>query len=391
MSEANRLKIVVLDGNFYCTKQLFCQLSDVADILLLNPQYAQHFYKIHGHYSVDLRSRQIDDYVWQQDICLPKGWINCFWPLSEAVLILAIKGFCDAENSILVSSYPQYATIAKKLKMSSIYYNFDDYSYHFPKHMGKINHLEVAAVKQADLTICTALHRAKHLQTNIPEKSAQIHHLPNGCSPQFMVDAVLSSPKVLPVDLPGVKHPIAGYIGTLSNGFDFDYLHKVAINMPEVTFLLGGSLPQASEAGSVEWWQGYLQAKTLPNIHFLGYIPHEQISNFMQSFDVLLMCYSVSKFNQSICPTKLWDYMGTSRPIVSNNVVPEVNLWQDVILVANNPDEYREHIYRALKEPLWKAEQRLKIAHQHTWSNLGLKLRHIMTEQLSLPLSQSLS
>ncbi|NEO94471.1 MAG: glycosyltransferase family 1 protein [Moorea sp. SIO3G5] len=195
-----------------------------------------------------------------------------------------------------------------------------------------------------------------------------------------MVEQPLLEPKPLPVELQSYSRPIAGYIGALNYRFDFHYLAEVAKQIPDITIVLGGSLPQPND-GSAEWFQGVETVRSLSNIHFLGRITHERIGEYLQSFDVLLMSYYQCNFNLNACPMKLWDYMGTSLPIVANNVVPEVNLWSDIIFVSENPEEFARNIRFALANPDWKSQQRWEVAQDHTWKKQAQKLYHLLEEK----------
>jgi glycosyltransferase involved in cell wall biosynthesis len=370
-------KIIILDANSYWTRQLFSQFSGIADVLFVCPKLCENLQDFHTARLLNTAPRKICANIWEQDVYLPRGWLSYLWIISEKILLNVINSFKGDSSCLLVISYPHYSSIARKAGVPSIYYNFDDYRYHFMRHFKRIPALETKAVLESILTVCTAKYRANHLKRIIPEKSDKIFHIPNGCSPQFMVDQILHIPKPVPHELRSFSRPIAGYIGTLRNGFDFGYLFEVAKEMPEVTFILGGDYPLVSD-GCNEWWQNVNRVKMLSNVHFIGAVEHYRLGEFLQSFDVLLMCYVQSEFNNSICPTKLWDYMGTARPIVANDVVPEVNIWKDVLWISENPTKFIENIYEAFDSPFWKSSERLLIAKQHTWSSLSERLLDII-------------
>ncbi len=379
-------KIIVLDGVCYWTQQLFSQYQSTFDILFLNPKNNKQFKDLYGKYFIDLHAYPVDNNIWEQRICFPPGWMTVFWGISEKVLSHCIRDFTKDSPCLLVCSYPHYYKLAQALRIPAVYYNFDDYQYYWPRTSDKIISLEQEAIINTDITICTAKYRTDFLKECFPDQAKKIFHLPNGCTPMFMVSDALSSPLPLPSDISYIKRPIAGYIGTLRSGFDFDYFLQVAQELPDISFVLGGHYPKKQD-GNHKWWMAYQELRKLNNIHFIGEVKHEQLGDFLQSFDVLLTCYSKSGFNMSICPTKLWDYMGTSRPIVSNNTVPEINLWKEVILIANSPEEYSKNIRFAIRNPNWLAKERLEIAKNHTWDKLSLRLFEFLKERGIVPLS----
>lgn len=384
LQSSKRHRLAVLDANFYWTAQLFSAYSEFADVLLLRPVNFRTFKQRYGSYFVDLVPKQVDEHVWEQRICCPPGWLFHYWPLTQYLLNQVIQNFQGDSPLSFVFSYPYYAALAKQLNAYSIYYTADDYRDYWPGRQSKTIVMDGYAVSLANLTLCTAKHRLQHLQQRYPNYADRIVHIPHGCSTQFMTEEVLLTPHALPASLQCYRRPIAGYVGALGYRFDFSFLATVAEQLPEMTFLLGGKLPTEAD-GSAEWWQGVDRCNALTNIHFIGFVPHQQLGQYLQAFDVLLMLYSNCNFNINACPTKLWDYMGTSRPIVANSVVPEVMLWKDVIHIAETPQQYAGAIQSALVDPMWKAAERLKIAKANTWKDQARKLNALISPAMAEP------
>jgi glycosyltransferase involved in cell wall biosynthesis len=297
-----------------------------------------------------------------------------YWALTQIFLAHLIRHFQKNDPLVFVFSYPYYHSLAKQLNGFSIYYNVDDYQHYWKGRERQTQNAEDRAVNYAGLVVCVAQYRANQLRRIHSQKGDRIIHIPHGCSPQFMVDHPLEYPNPLPAELRHYSRPIAGYIGTLNYRFDFAYLAQVAAQLPDVTFVLGGALPQPQE-GSENWWQGVEQVRQLSNVHFIGAVSHQQLGEYLQSFDLLLMIYSECNFNLNACPTKLWDYMGTSLPIVANNVVPEVNRWNELILISKHPEEFAKNINEALKEPGIKAKRCLEVARKNVWTSQAKKLQ----------------
>jgi Glycosyl transferases group 1 len=387
-SNQDRLKLVVLDANFYWTEQLFSACTDFADVLLLRPMDFRTFKRRYHRYAMDWQPKAIGDGLWEQRICCPPGWLFHYWQFTEQFLANTIRRFQASHPSLLVFNYPYYHSLAQRLQIPSLYYSIDDYQHYWPGREAQTLAIEQQAVQQADMTLCVAQHRQTHLQTILPDTADRIVHIPHGCTQQFMVDQPLTEPRSLPPEISQIQHPISGYIGALNYRFDFQYLVAVATQCPEINFVIGGELPTAAD-GSTEWWQDFQTAQQLPNVYFIGKVQHDRLGEYLPAFDVLLMLYSDCNFNINACPTKLWDYMGTSRPMVANNVVPEVNLWQEVIHIADQPSEFATKIRFALEQPDWKAQERLNIAKSHTWHHQAQKLHHLLEQRSWLNLKIS--
>lgn len=383
-----RFKLVVLDANFYWTEQLFSACGDFADILLLRPLDFRTFRKRYGRYFIQLQPQPVSEGVWEQRICCPPGWLFHYWFLTQWFFTHLIQQFQSDDPLVFIFNYPYYYTLVRGLKAHSIYYNIDDYRHYWSGRESQTQEIERLAVTHADLTLCVAHYRACSLRQECPSNASQIVHIPHGCSPEFMVDLPLPRPNPLPAELQAYSRPIAGYVGALTYRFDFSYLARVAEQVLNVTIVLGGHIPQPSD-GSPEWWYGVEAVRRLPNVHFIGSVSHNRLGEYLQSFDVLLMPYSLCNFNLNACPTKLWDYMGTSLPIVANSVVPEVNQWRHLLLVSKNPEEFASNIRFALANPNWRSQDRLEVAKSHTWRMQAQKLYHLLEERGWLSLHSS--
>jgi glycosyltransferase involved in cell wall biosynthesis len=278
-----------------------------------------------------------------------------------------------------VLTFPQYRGLIRAVKPArSVYYNFDDYRDNWPRHRDRVPRWEAQLVEATDLTLCIAAHRARVLADQHPAKRGQIHHLPIGVTPEFMEQAAGRAEQGAGSRL---HTPRAGYIGALNYRFDFALLADVAARLPEVTFVLGG---RVQEDGDAAWRAGLARARQLPNVTFLGWVEHAKLGEHLAGFDVLLMPYTHCRFNTNACPAKLWDYLGTGKPIVANDANPETLQWRDFIHVGPTPETFAQAIRAALAEPgnEWR-ERRLHIAREHTWAKLGERLERILQGVLS--------
>lgn len=372
------VKLVVLDANAYWTEQLFRQCGRFAEVLLLKPRDFRAHRSLTGSWRSDTRPRPVANQVREQRLAMPPGWMVELWGWSQHRLARAIRQFSGGRPLILVITYPQYRSLFRIVAPAcGVYYNMDDYRDNWPRHYHRVPQWEAKTVHAAHLTICIAAHRAQVLGDQHPTKRDQIHHLPIGCTPEFMADAALRAPCSTPRELGSPPRPVAGYIGALNYRFDFAFLANVAERLPDVDFVLGG---RVEPNGDAAWRQGLTNARHQPNIRFLGWVEHAKLAEHLARFDVLLMPYAHCNFNTNACPAKLWDYLGTAKPIVANDANPETLLWREVVYVGATPAAFAEAIRAALSEPgTALRERRLQIAREHTWEKLGQRLESILT------------
>jgi glycosyltransferase involved in cell wall biosynthesis len=369
------MKLAVVDANAFWTEQLFRQCARFADVLLLKPRDFRAHRAQTGTLRGDRAPRPVADRVWEQRLSLPPGWMFGWWPWSERRLARALREFAAGEPLTLVLTFPQYRGLLSAVKPArSVYYNFDDYRDNWPRHRARVPQWEAQLVESADLTICIAAHRVNVLREQHPAKRARIHHLPIGCTPEFMARES-SPPHTSP--LKPYTSSTAGYIGALNYRFDFALLADVAARLLDVTFALGG---RVQEDGDAAWRAGLARARQLPNVKFLGWIEHAKLGEHLAGFDVLLMPYAHCHFNTNACPAKLWDYLGTGKPIVANDANPETLQWSEVVRVGANAEVFALGVRAALAEQgSALREQRLAIAREHTWAKLGERLERLLS------------
>jgi glycosyltransferase involved in cell wall biosynthesis len=152
---------------------------------------------------------------------------------------------------------------------------------------------------------------------------------------------------------PGSFH--AGYTGHLYKGRGIELISAMAFALPAVTFhIVGGT------AEDIAWWQHKLAG--LPNLQFPGYIPHAQVGNYLQHFDVLLAPYQQQVAvggNQGdtgrwMSPLKIFEYMAAGKPLICSDlpVLREVLNEQNALLCPpDNASAWNEALSFLQKNP----------------------------------------
>ena len=370
------MKLAVLDANAFWTEQLFRQCAGFADVLLLKPRDFRAHRAAAGCLFSDWSARKLDVQLSEQRFTMPPGWMFGLWPWTQRKLAHAIRRHADGEPFTLVLTYPQYRGLIPALKPARVvYYNFDDYCDNWPGREADVPSWERDLVEQADVTICIADYRARLLRKQHPAKAAKIFHLPLGCTPEFMAGA---GARLVPGPLAGLRRPLVGHVGALNCRFDFAFLADVAARLPDVTFALGG---RVREDGDAAWLAGLRRAQSLANVKFLGWVEHAQLGDYLNAFDALFMCYSACNFNRNACPAKLWDYLGSGKPIVANANNPETLLWREAVRVGADAAQFASAVSASLAESGDVGRnRRLEIARKHTWRKLAERLQPMLEQ-----------
>jgi teichuronic acid biosynthesis glycosyltransferase TuaH len=239
---------------------------------------------------------------------------------------------------VLVMTYPHYLYLRDLVRPDRhVYFNIDDYAQYWPRWARRVNELERQAVRESDLTVCVSRLRAEELRGAVPEASDRIRHLPHGFPSASLAEHAWDRPAPPPADLAALPRPILGYVGSLEDRVDWRLLTRLSEALPRASVVVVGR-PVAGRQGS--WYDDCRACLARPNVHALGWRPQDQIHHYNRAFDVCLIPYRADHpFNRACSPTKIMDYMGTGRPIVST-AVPECQLYDHLFDVAADTDAF---------------------------------------------------
>ncbi len=164
-----------------------------------------------------------------------------------------------------------------------------------------------------------------------------------------------------------LPRPYLGFVGSLEDRLDWSLIDRLAAAFPEGSVILIGKEPRPMPGEP--WYSRYLRAIERPNVHRVGWKTQAELARYNASFDVCLIPYLVDHpFNRVACPTKVMDYMATSRPVVST-ALPECRLYTHLFEVAESPEEFVEAVRGIVDRGSddGRASQRWKTAKESTW------------------------
>lgn len=335
---ADRWDLVVADAGWFTTANLFRETpTDRASTLLLRcSDYRVAWSQGKRPFGWNSPAAGRSEGVWEQDLVLPSGWMKSYPRLGMRPIVRAVRRWRGAHGSggrlALVVTYPHYLHLARQLKPDRlIYLNVDDYRLYWPRSARQVESLEREVVRVADVTACTAKHRADELRAAVPEAAAKVRHLPHGAPTASIPPAPQNHPGPAPVDVAHLPRPWVGYVGTLEDRVDWGLMDRVAATNPGASIVLVGRVGPAGEA---DWQFDRRRCLARPNVHAVGWRDQSVIDRYNRAFDVGLIPYRVDHaFNVACCPTKVMDYMAAGRPVVATDL-PECRLYGEVFDVV---------------------------------------------------------
>ena len=105
-----------------------------------------------------------------------------------------------------------------------------------------------------------------------------------------------------------------GYLGNLSDFFDWQLMADVAEAMPEIDFFFHGQI-EHHRLAKVKNQVGRLLE--LPNTYFSGRVTRPVGAAAVNRYDVLIIPFVVNDAMHAVNPLKLWEYFSTGKPVIS--------------------------------------------------------------------------
>lgn len=163
--------------------------------------------------------------------------------------------------------------------------------------------------------------------------------------------------------------PVAGYLGNLSDFFDWKLMYEVCIAMPDIDFMFHGQI----EIEKLHDQAALRDAmSSLPNVTFTGRVGRELGAAAVARYDVLLIPFVVNDAMHAVNPLKLWEYYATGRPVVTTPM-EAIQEREPMTIVANGAEEWIRAIRRCLVGDAANhnvARARMERAELHRWDHL---------------------
>jgi glycosyltransferase involved in cell wall biosynthesis len=380
-----RFDLVVADASWCWTENLFASLAGFGVRTLL--------IKACDWYNAWQQRRPLRDWLcprrrisarhWEQTVVLPPGWMKTYPRFGMSPIAWAIRqwrrSLPDRRPLALAMSYPHYLALRDQVRPDLLlYYNLDDYGLYWRSHCAAVRDLERRTVGEADLSVFVARVRADELKAAVPNAAGRILHLPLGTPATAIASAPQDRPAAPPRDIAQLPRPLLGFVGTLEDRIDWGLLEHLAREFTVGSIILIGRAPRARPQEA--WYREFERVVALPNVHRIGWRSQGELAAYNAAFDVCLIPYRVDHpFNRVACPTKIMDYMATSRPVVTTPV-PECLLYAHLFEIADTPAAFAAAVRKVVDQGSddGRAPLRWTTAQRFTWErNSATVLHHL--------------
>lgn len=218
--------------------------------------------------------------------------------------------------------------------------------------------LEERVIETADIAVVTSrqLHKLKS------PLNPNTHILHNAVDDTIFKKA-LAIKYERPTELQDIQTPIIGFTGNMDGSrIDYPLLKSIAEKHPDKTLVLVG--PTNSD--------DYLKVglDQQPNIIFTGSKNINDLPQYLQHFDVLIIPFLCNELTASIYPLKINEYLFSGKPVIATNFSEDIRGFQEVIYIANDHAHFHQLVDTAITEHSEDRKvARVEVAKTNTWTH----------------------
>lgn len=150
-----------------------------------------------------------------------------------------------------------------------------------------------------------------------------------------------------------ISRRIYGYVGTISEWFDFEAIKKIAGQSTAKVVLVGPII-------------GY--APTIENVEYVGRVSKEKAMEYIRSFDVCLYPFKKNELLDTINPVKVYEYLSMNKPVIAIDT-PEMDVFNSKVMRYSNYNELQELCNKHLDRPFIDQNELLKFINDNSWNN----------------------
>ena len=246
------------------------------------------------------------------------------------------------KDALLLYTSPVHSDTLRMIPYrAAIYYYSDQYTEYreFDERTKKFTELQDRKLfTGCDLIMCASQKIYDNLVTKTDRKVVYFPHQVNYAF--FEAKAGLA----VPSDMTGIRKPVIGYYGSLSDSNDWEVIRYAAEQRPSYSFVFIGR-KDIHDTG----------LEHFPNVFFLGKKSFEEIPQYGYQFDVALMFWIRRPWIVNCSPLKLKEYLSMGIPVVSTFIEEVKQQYDGIVLTSADKEEFLVNIDRAM-DPVYRQE-----------------------------------
>jgi glycosyltransferase involved in cell wall biosynthesis len=304
-------------------------------------------------------------------------WVGHGDPLTQTTYSNLLVNYLKSEgisNPLLWLYTPMALDFADTIKHKLLIFDVMDQLSAFKGAPAQLVEKEKVLLQKADIVFTggASLYRAK------APFNANTHLFPSGVEPHHFARAARRDEIERPADMTQISAPILGYFGVIDERMDLALLAHLSSVLPAANIVLLGPVVKIEQSDLPQ----------APNLHYLGGKSYDELPAYLAHFDVALLPFAINEATRYLSPTKTLEYMAAHKPIVSTPIHDVIELYGEVVRIANSPAEFVEKVQDALTESAeaGKAGERFakeeELLRHHTWDYIARTMNKLIVSRL---------
>lgn len=295
-----------------------------------------------------------------------QGWVRWsrYVRSKYSARLAGIARSVDPRPPIALLCGPTYLSLAQGFKPRATVLYVNDQWRRLQGWTKQRDNLLAQSVEAADMIVCVAETMARDLPGDGPMRARILPHGVDAAAIQAARDVPCPEP------LAAVPRPRIGYIGRVSKKVDLSIISGVASLRPDWHWAVVGNVGVGFRDDS-ESEAALDRCRSLPNVHFLGVKPHNEVPAYVSHMDINAICFKTGDdgFWGGTSPTKFWEYLAAGKPVVSTPLETMLP-WRHLINIASTPEEWVEAIANSLASfPDQRRDAMQRVAHENSWDH----------------------
>ncbi|NOU79165.1 hypothetical protein GC101_09760 [Paenibacillus sp. LMG 31459] len=164
------------------------------------------------------------------------------------------------------------------------------------------------------------------------------------------------------------RNYVIGYIGTISDWFDFDLLKYILSKNEKIEFKLIGP--------------STVKKITHPRIIYVGAVSHDSLASYIKDVDAFIMPFIVNRLIEAVDPVKMYEYILFNKPVFCIRY-PEVKKFEEYVYLYEDKDEILEEINKVMKGP-HETKESFEYLKENTWNERINEIKKVIILALKL-------
>lgn len=254
-----------------------------------------------------------------------------------------IRSSDGADQPLLITCLPHYASVAEQWPGAVIYYVTDRFINYWKNPKATIA-LEQQMCAAAHLVCPNSQRIADHLISEAQCDPRKIEIVPNATR-EINVKCEPGTRRPLPADLRNVTAPTAGILGNLAGNTDWVLLESVIAQTGWLSWVFVGPTESAIADRAQRDARHRLQNRG-GRVRFVGPKPYSALQDYARAFDVAILPYRKTEPTFSGSSTRFYEHLPAGKPMIATRGFEELLHKEPLLRLVESSDQ----MVRALDE-----------------------------------------